>query len=190
MKQKQYCNKFNKCFKNTRLPCLWDFPGKHTGMGCHSLLQGIFPTQELNPGLLHCRQILYPWATRKATPLPAPPKIFKIFNFSKHFKYHISQTSQSLDELRWTKSKSFLCVIVIFFSSLLIPFVHVLGLFLVKFPQFWPVKLWERSEANVLQHSEDINKVQVNKIETAQCHVCVVPSFAFDFVNLLLVHCQ
>ena len=28
-------------------------------MGCHSLLQGIFPTQELNPGLLHCRQMLY-----------------------------------------------------------------------------------------------------------------------------------
>ena len=28
-------------------------------MGCHSLLQGIFPTQGLNPGLLHCRQILY-----------------------------------------------------------------------------------------------------------------------------------
>ena len=29
------------------------------GVGCHVLLQGIFPTQELNPGLLHCRQILY-----------------------------------------------------------------------------------------------------------------------------------
>ena len=28
-------------------------------MGCHFLLQGIFLTQELNPGLLHCRQILY-----------------------------------------------------------------------------------------------------------------------------------
>ena len=28
-------------------------------MGCHALLQGIFPTQGLNPGLLHCRQILY-----------------------------------------------------------------------------------------------------------------------------------
>ena len=28
-------------------------------MGCHVLLQGIFPTQESNPGLLHCRQILY-----------------------------------------------------------------------------------------------------------------------------------
>ena len=28
-------------------------------MGCHALLQGIFPTQGSNPGLLHCRQILY-----------------------------------------------------------------------------------------------------------------------------------
>ena len=28
-----------------RLLCLWDFPGKDTGVGCHSLLQGIFPTQ-------------------------------------------------------------------------------------------------------------------------------------------------
>ena len=37
----------------------WDFPGKNTGMGCHFLLQGIFLTQGLNLGLLHCRQILY-----------------------------------------------------------------------------------------------------------------------------------
>ena len=36
-----------------------DSPGKN-GMGCHALLQGIFPTQGLNPGLLHCRRILYP----------------------------------------------------------------------------------------------------------------------------------
>ena len=31
----------------------------YTGVGSHFLLQGIFPTQGLNPGLLHCRQILY-----------------------------------------------------------------------------------------------------------------------------------
>ena len=37
----------------------WDSPGKNTGVGCCFLLQRIFPTQELNPGLLHCRQILY-----------------------------------------------------------------------------------------------------------------------------------
>ena len=38
---------------------LGDSPGKNTGVGCHALLQGIFPTQGLNPGLLHCRWILY-----------------------------------------------------------------------------------------------------------------------------------
>ena len=38
---------------------LGDSPGKNTGVGCHDLLQGIFPTQGLNPGLPHCRQILY-----------------------------------------------------------------------------------------------------------------------------------
>ena len=34
-------------------------PGKNTGLGCHALLQGIFPTQGLDPGLSHCRRILY-----------------------------------------------------------------------------------------------------------------------------------
>ena len=34
-------------------------PGKNTGVDCNSLLQGIFPTQESNPDLLHCRQIPY-----------------------------------------------------------------------------------------------------------------------------------
>ena len=42
----------------TRLLCPWDFPGKNTGMGCHFPLQGMFPTQGSNPGLLHCRQTL------------------------------------------------------------------------------------------------------------------------------------
>ena len=36
-----------------------DSPGKNTGVGSHSLLRGIFLTQGLNPGLLHCRKILY-----------------------------------------------------------------------------------------------------------------------------------
>ena len=39
--------------------CPWDSPGKTTGVGCHSLLQGIFPTQRSNLGLLNYRQILY-----------------------------------------------------------------------------------------------------------------------------------
>ena len=43
----------------TRLPRPWDSPGKNTGVGCHFLLQRIFPTQGLNLGLPHCRQMLY-----------------------------------------------------------------------------------------------------------------------------------
>ena len=36
-----------------------DSLGQNTGVGCHALLQKIFPTQVSNPGLLHCRKILY-----------------------------------------------------------------------------------------------------------------------------------
>ena len=36
-----------------------DYPGKNTGVGCHALLQGIFPTQGSNPGVPHCRWTLY-----------------------------------------------------------------------------------------------------------------------------------
>ena len=37
----------------------WTFPGQNTGVGSLFLLQGIFPTQGLNPGLPHCKLILY-----------------------------------------------------------------------------------------------------------------------------------
>ena len=37
----------------TRLLCPWDFPHKNTGVGCHFLLHGIFPTQGSSPDLLH-----------------------------------------------------------------------------------------------------------------------------------------
>ena len=54
--------------------------GKNTGVGCHFLLQGIFPTQGSNPGLLHCRQILYCLSHQRSpkskiqTPLELPPR--------------------------------------------------------------------------------------------------------------------
>ena len=49
--------------KPTRFICPWNSPGKNTGVCSHSLLQGIFPTQELNScplHLLYCRQIFLP----------------------------------------------------------------------------------------------------------------------------------
>ena len=42
-----------------RFFCSWNSPGKNTGVGSQSLLQGIFLTQGKNPCPLHCRQILY-----------------------------------------------------------------------------------------------------------------------------------
>ena len=37
----------------------WISPGQNVGVGSHALLQGIFPTQGLNPGLPHCTWIPY-----------------------------------------------------------------------------------------------------------------------------------
>ena len=63
---------YSRCLQNTKsksLSCVrlfetqwnspWNSPGQNTGVGSLSLLQGIFPTQGSNPGLQHCRQILY-----------------------------------------------------------------------------------------------------------------------------------
>ena len=48
---------------------LWNSPGQNTGVGSRSLLQGLFPTQESNQGLLNCRRILYR-AIREAQQVP------------------------------------------------------------------------------------------------------------------------
>ena len=53
---------------------LWDSPGQNTGLGSLSLLQGIFPTQGSNPGLLHCRWILY-----QAEPQGSPELVLEHF---------------------------------------------------------------------------------------------------------------
>ena len=47
-------------------PLSLGFSRQNTRVGCHALLQEMFPTQGLNPGLLHCRQIFYIGATREA----------------------------------------------------------------------------------------------------------------------------
>ena len=50
----------------TKFLCPWASPGKTTEVGCHALLQGIFPTQGSKLHLLHCRWILDCWAAREA----------------------------------------------------------------------------------------------------------------------------
>ena len=50
-----------------RLYSPWNSPGQNTGVGSHSLLQGILPTQELNWDPLPCRWILYQLSYQVAT---------------------------------------------------------------------------------------------------------------------------
>ena len=64
-----------------------DSLGRNTGVSCHALLQGIFPTQGLNPSRLHCRQVLYhvshqgcqctltAWTQGRSLQLPQPPVV-------------------------------------------------------------------------------------------------------------------
>ena len=63
-----------------RFLCPWASPGKNTGVGCHFLLQRIFQIHGSNPGLLHCRQILYPLSHQGNFPSEGP--------YSKICDYH------------------------------------------------------------------------------------------------------
>ena len=55
-----------------------DSPGKNTRVGCHAILQGIFPTQGLNPGLPHCRWILYQLSYQGSWPIHLLPHNYVI----------------------------------------------------------------------------------------------------------------
>ena len=60
-------------WQTARFLCPWGSPDKNTRVNCHVLLQGIFPTQGSNLGLLHCRCILYHLITweAEATHIPS-----------------------------------------------------------------------------------------------------------------------
>ena len=53
----------------------WDSPGQNTGVSSLSLLQRTFPTQGSNPGLPHCRRILYQPAEPQGKPIHGKPLV-------------------------------------------------------------------------------------------------------------------
>ena len=77
----------------TRLLRPWGFPGKNSGVGCHFLLQGIFHTQGLNPGLPHCRQMLYP-LSHKGSPICCMVRLKKREK-NKVGNFHVVQCESS-----------------------------------------------------------------------------------------------
>ena len=91
----------------TRLLCPWDFPGKNTGVDCHAILQGIFPTQGSKPGLLHCRQILYHLSHQGS------PRFHILMPFTycfQYLKYYISLVCLG-NSISFCLSTSISCVI-------------------------------------------------------------------------------
>ena len=73
-----------------RLPCPWGSPGKNTGVGRHALLQGIFPTQGLNPHLL----CLFYWQAG-SLPLVWPGKSLGCWNHAS-ISQHMEPTQPPL----------------------------------------------------------------------------------------------
>ena len=74
----------------TRLLCPLDVPGENTGVGCHFLLQGIFPNQGLNPDLLH-------WQARFFTTEPLAKPIPFLFPCNKEpFSSQLNSTGPLL----------------------------------------------------------------------------------------------
>ena len=92
----------------TSLLCPWNFPGKNIGVGCHSLLQRIFPTQRLNLGLLHCRFFTV-WATREALTASAETVLILPFLSLRYFisfyalSYYVGSPLKV--ELKWLEKK-------------------------------------------------------------------------------------
>src|SRR5574337_596347 len=84
-----------------------DSPGKNTGMGCHSLLQRIFPTLGSNPGLPHCRQILY-HLSHKGSPILSLRAVKISSNINtptqinlRNFAFSITKEGEISEYLTW-----------------------------------------------------------------------------------------
>ena len=79
-----------------RLLCPWNSLSKKSGVSCHSLLQGIFPTQGSNPGLQHCRQILYHWSHQRGYVIACILSLlcFSCQRLGKILQYKEKQTGQ------------------------------------------------------------------------------------------------
>ena len=78
----------------------WNSLGQNTGVGSRSLLQGIFPTQGSNLGLLHCRWILYQ-LSHQGSPLPSlrsKPDFLLTLPNMEHSTQHLAQNMHILKQ--------------------------------------------------------------------------------------------
>ena len=119
----------------------WDSPDKKTGVGCHCLLQGIFPTQESNPGLFLAGKFFTDWAMRTDGPWsPSNNLISKNDNLLKHEHWWFGQ------KISWFAALFFfffffLCWISLSFFLLLVFFNFIIVYF------FLSCVIWNREKS-------------------------------------------
>ena len=104
---------------STRLLCPRNYPGKYTGVGSHLLLQGIFPTQGWNLGLLHCRQILYHLSCQRGAEGSTPAECLVVTCLSALVCVGKKQTTSCCTST-WRKI-TLIPVFVFWLSSLQVP---------------------------------------------------------------------
>ena len=94
------------------------FSGKNTGVGCHFLLQEIFQTQGLNPGLSHCRQTFYHLShqgNQRFTKINTFIKLFKIYLRKKKNNIRINKRDEKRTPIeekkvnRWITQEKLSC---------------------------------------------------------------------------------
>ena len=97
----------------------WNSPGQNTGVGSHFLLQGIFPTQGSNPGLLHCRPILYQLSHRGSLIRYMICKYFlPFYRLPFHFSVvFIIEQKLSFFILKWMTARSKCVFLILWFNA-------------------------------------------------------------------------
>ena len=128
----------------TRLLCPWDFPGNSPGLDCHFPLQGIFPTQGLNPGLPHCRQTLYHLSHQGSPPIHVyeglkMPTVIMLLSVSLFI--FVNMCFMYLDAPKWVHICLKLLTLVGLFSLSLCNVLH--PVFVLK--SVWVIPWWYRA---------------------------------------------
>ena len=103
----------------------WNSPGQNIGVGSLSFLLGIFPSQQLNPGLPHCRQILYQLSHKRSPRIPE----WVAYPFSRGSSSSRNQTRVSCIASRfftnWAMTLPVLCSLYPQNNTILFPCSHV-----------------------------------------------------------------
>ena len=81
-----------------------DSPGKNTEVGCHAILQGNFPTQGSNSGLLHCKRILYR-LSHQESPMAVTFLVYwygrRCFHFTERIKFEYITNIGQVSSIYW-----------------------------------------------------------------------------------------